>query len=254
MGRNHKRVLEVLGHEVIVVDPIGGDWPDIALAPNADFCCVATPPNLLACNAKQAVERGMPTLVEKPMAASVVEAASLGALDGAPLTVGYVEYHNPAFTALREHLPRIGAIRHVSAQRLSPLPGRALGDVTHDLATHEIHNMIRLLGFPETSIVRATQNHHASIFTFAGATASIEASWLSATKVRKFRVVGDEGSLILDYRAQSLHLQSEGATYEIGVRQTESLAQMWREFLAGYTPCVTAADGLAVLEAIQQQE
>jgi hypothetical protein len=49
-------------------------------------------------------------------------------------------------------------------------------------------------------------------------------------------------------------MQADGATYEIGVRQVETLAQQWRSFLKDFDPEVTARDGIAVLKAIEQEK
>lgn len=255
MGANHKRVLESLGHHVTTVDPVGGRYAAIEDAPDADFACIATPPENLATSATRTLERGIPTLIEKPMATSVTTAASLARDPGAPLAVGYVEWFNPAVRALTENLYQIGAIRHLSAQRLSPHPNRELHSVALDLATHEIHTAVRICGEVTNLSVQNTDDHYSAIARFRnGATASIEASWLSPVKVRTLRVVGTEGTLELDYRRQTLHLQAAGAIQEIDVRPAESLALQWRSFLTNFEPEVSGRDGLAVLQVIDHQE
>ena len=149
MGRHHQAALGRLGIDTITVDQAGhaqhatitealrAAWPHPPIA-----AAVAVPVPDLAGIARVLIRRGIPTLIEKPMAATAVEARSLAALAEAtrtPCAVGYVERHNPAVLALKARLAHDAApptsIRAIRQGPEPPHGGESLTDLgTHDLA------------------------------------------------------------------------------------------------------------------------
>jgi len=142
------------------------------------------------------LERGLHVLVEKPMAATVAEGASmLGAARsaGRALFVGQVERFNPAVQASRPHLK---SPRFIEAHRLAPIVPRGIDvDVILDLMIHDLDLALWL------TRSRVTEVHAVGVpvltpridianarLTFAsGCVANLTASRVSREKIRKIR-------------------------------------------------------------------
>lgn len=252
MGQNHKRVLEGLGHQVVTVDPAGhADYKYLKAAPNADFACIATPPGQLVTMAAATIERGIPTLVEKPMATCSRSARMLvqhAATYDVPLAVGYVERFNPAVEVAHEAVAEIGTVRHYLARRLSPNPGRQMGDVALDLASHEVDLLLQA-GFLRGGTQIRRGDHFIGLWRFEDGAATVEASWLAPTKLRQVTITGDEGVVEMDYAAQRVLVSRNGVTTAIHVHKSEPLRRQWQSFLAGDIE-VSGLDGIDVLDTL----
>lgn len=135
VGRRHARNLAGLGAAVSVVDPradrrdeaagevaLRGAHADLdaALSDGGfDAAVVASPTALHVPQALATVAAGLPTLVEKPLAATLAEgqrlAAAVEAAGGPPLLLGYTWRWWPALRHLRDRVRAgdIGEVRHV---------------------------------------------------------------------------------------------------------------------------------------------
>lgn len=152
MGQHHHAALHRLGHDVITVDQAGHAqhttitgalrhaWPRVPAAAIA-----AVPVQHLAETATTLIQRGIPTLIEKPMAATPAQAGDLARLaeqTRTPCTVGYVERHNPAVLALHQRIQATSPAIRIKAVRQGPEPphgGQSLTDLgTHDLAVADL--------------------------------------------------------------------------------------------------------------------
>lgn len=173
------------------------------------------------------LEHGVAVLAEKPLAASANaarELAQFAARRGTLLSVGYIERFNPAVKALRDELVAgsAGAVYHVHAQRLSPFPYRAgMTGVVTDVATHDldviryITDSVPIRVYAETDVRHGGAGEDllcASLRYDSGATALVEASWLSPTKVRRLTVTTERGMYELDYVTQDLWLHESAST------------------------------------------
>jgi UDP-N-acetylglucosamine 3-dehydrogenase len=243
MGRLHLRVAtESEGTRVVAVVDANPDAERLAWLAHADWlqtieelgdvaldaAIVAVPTADHARLATLLLERGVPVLVEKPIAVSVEEAQALidtAARTGVPLAVAHVERFNPAVQALQEKLREgaLGQVFQVRAQRLSPFPVR-VGDsgVALDLATHDLDLMCELAGTPlrvsaETAR-RAHRSHEdlvaATLRFDSGAIGLLEVNWLTPTKVRRLTVTGERGMFEVDYLQQRLTLYENAREYE----------------------------------------
>ena len=167
MGRNHLRHLAAREGCVLaaVADPVADVLADAVAKTGAagfadplamieeaelDAVVIASPTTTHAELAGAAIARGLPLLVEKPLAATVeegialVEAARAG---GIPLQVGHVERFNPAVLELGRRIEKgwVGTIYSITSRRAGPFPARIRDvGVTIDLATHDAD--ILLLG------------------------------------------------------------------------------------------------------------
>src|SRR5438105_4970373 len=121
LGKEHARILAGLPDvELIGVADVNGDqaqvvarqtntraystyWPLLNLV---DAACIAVPTIQHHAIASEFLRRGIPLLVEKPLASNLDQAGALVDLarqHGALLQVGHIERFNPAFEALQQH-------------------------------------------------------------------------------------------------------------------------------------------------------
>lgn len=298
MGRNHLRILAGRAdcRVVAVADPVAEARASAtAVAPEAslfadplalvaevevDALVVASPTTAHAEIALTAVERGIPVLVEKPLAASVEEAAEIlraSRSRGVPVAVGHVERFNPAVRELGRRLADgwLSTIHAITSRRAGPFPARIRDvGVTIDLATHDVDILSWIAGerparvYAETA-QRIHTDHEDLLFGLlhfpSGATGMLDVNWLTPAKRRQLVVVGEEGMFELDYLTQRLTFTRspdvahptlirgyaptfEGPVVEIPVEAVEPLAAELDAFLevvrTGGEPLVDAEDGL----------
>lgn len=262
MGKAHARTLRRLGVAVQTLDPStrsGANHHMLTeeLIAFADIVCVATPPAELAEVAALWLERGKSVLVEKPMACDQEQAQLLLQAElttDRTLRVGFTERWNPAVHLLRESLPLIGDVRHVTAQRLGlkprcPHTGPALDLLTHDLDVLRFLNL-----WPRFESASGTEGSiTVSLGLSSGGIATLIASHRHEVKRRTIDVVGNEGMLTLDYQRQSLILTTGSGCREIEVMRQEPLVLQWQAFLQGEG--VSSGEGKVVLDlALRAQE
>src|ERR1700757_1279703 len=89
---------------------------DLVLRQQPAGVLIATPSATHAEVAIPFIDAGVPTFVEKPMATTVADATRIrdAALrSGAPVVVGHVHLHNPAFEAAKQLLPDVENVQAV---------------------------------------------------------------------------------------------------------------------------------------------
>jgi predicted dehydrogenase len=155
---------------------------------------------------------GVDVLVEKPIAANLVEAEALLALaqhSGRVLQVGHLEWFNNAMKVVREHISRP---RFIEAHRLGPFPDRATDiDVVRDLMIHDLDIVQQLLGAEPVRIEAIGIPVLTSSFDIAnarvtypdGCVANLTASRVSTTPMRKIRFFQRDGYFSVDFLEQS---------------------------------------------------
>jgi predicted dehydrogenase len=256
-----------------------------------DLLTVAVPTRAHLGVASAAIERGIPTLVEKPLAATIDEGRRLRDLAqraGVLLTVGHVERFNPAVIELKRRLAagEAGRVFQVHARRVGPFPQRVRDvGVALDLAPHDIDVMRFLLGSDVTRVHAETEQRinteHEDMLIgmlrFAnGVVGVLDVNWLTPAKIRELSVLGERGMFVVDYLARSLtffendHHQheepagwaarhtkgvSEGPVREIAIEKREPLRVELEAFAAavrdGGSPPVSPDDALAAMEAAE---
>ena len=173
---------------------------------------IATPLESHAALATAALDAGCHVLVEKPLAASTVEAVALAekaASSGLVLMVGHTFLFSPRVAAIRAVVENgdLGRIHYITSSRLNLGLHRRDANVIWDLGPHDFSILFHVLGeFPvsvQTSargVVDPTLPDVAFInLEFAsGAIASVALSWLAPRKVRNTTVVGDARMLVYD--------------------------------------------------------
>jgi predicted dehydrogenase len=301
-GRNHLRNLLARDDAIVaaVADPVPDavarardmtgpgvpgflDPVEMLQAVPLDAVVVAVPTTRHFQVGMAALQRGVSVLVEKPIAATIVEAQELvraAAQAGVTLQVGHVERFNPVVRALAERLESgdLSRIHSIKTIRGGPLPERIRDvGVAIDLATHDIDVMIHLVGErPVRVAAESSRQVHTShedllygLLHFpSGIIGLIDANWLTPEKQRRIVVLGNEGMFQADYLTQSLtfvrgtaELAPEyhggyaatfaGETVSIPVETAEPLRLEQDAFLAavrqGAPGAVSGADGLAAL-------
>ena len=306
MGRNHLRVLGALPgvRLAAIADPVAGSLAAAVASSGArgfadpiamldagglDAVVVAAPTTTHRALALAAIERGIAVLVEKPLAATPVEALEIAIAAraaGVPVQVGHIERFNPAVRELGRLLSMgfLGAVYAITSRRAGPFPARIRDvGVTIDLATHDADIISWVAGsrpvrvFGETA-QRIHADHEDLLFGllhFPGGTIGmLDVNWLTPAKRRSLVVVGEHGMFELDYLTQQLMFTraEAGATptliggyapsfagevTEIPVDRQEPLAAELSAFLRsvreGGRPEVDAEDGLwavAVADAL----
>jgi len=246
-GSKHVRVLAGLPNvEVTVIEnrpnrlrEAGSSFPGARLASaleevagDLDAVVVATPPCSHTLVALQSLRAGLHTLVEKPLAMSVVEAESLvdaAHASGVQLMVGHTFEYNAAVWKLKQIIESaaFGRILYIHTSRLSL--GRYQNDcnVIWDLAPHDISIVSYLLDeYPDVGAVWAQRNvgHlHADVaylrleFRRSSVPAFIHVSWLDPNKVRRVTVIGERQMAVYDDLAAEERIR----VYESGVTPTQ---------------------------------
>lgn len=187
-------------------------WPLLNLA---DAACIVTPTSLHAPIAAEFLKRGIPLLVEKPLAASLTDADVLVRLaerHGAVLQVGHIERFNPAFEELQRRPLQPKWIR---AQRLGPFTGRSTDiGVVLDLMIHDIDLALALVGAPVRSVEALGLSvfggredvANARLHFVNGCVADVTASRASPTTSRTMQIWGPEGFLEADFAERKVTL------------------------------------------------
>jgi len=170
--------------------------------------------------ALEILARGIPLLIEKPIAYSVEEGQEI--IDAAKknnvkLCIGHIERFNPAIIALKSLIAEgeLGRIFQMDARRQGPFPAR-IGDVgvVIDLAVHDL-DIMRFVSQEEVVRIYAeTEKHiHSKYEDLAvtllrlsgGLVGTLTTNWLTPTKIREFIVTGERGLVRCDYLMQDLY-------------------------------------------------
>jgi predicted dehydrogenase len=179
----------------------------------SDALVVAVPTVAHHAVVSDALRAGLDVLVEKPIAATLLEAEALLALareHGRVLQVGHLERFNTALRRMKTHLHRP---RFVEAHRMGPFSARATDvDVVRDLMIHDIDLIQDLVG-EEPCRVEAVgvpilsqevDIANARLTFPGGCVANLTASRVSPTPMRKLRIFQADGYFSLDFLTQSV--------------------------------------------------
>lgn len=141
MGKLHaERILQRSGVQLEIVDPAQGLGAAAAHTP--DFAIIATPTRVHAEVALPLLERGVPCLVEKPLAATLSQAEQLAKYSH--LSVGHIERFNPVFSAIKD-----ARAEFIEVERLAPSTGRSSDiDVIGDLMIHDLDLLLQVMRGP----------------------------------------------------------------------------------------------------------
>lgn len=223
LGQHHARILASLPDVELVgvADSRADQLARIAASNNTrgfadyrdliglvDAVSIAVPTTLHRAVSGAFLSRGIPTMVEKPLATSLAEAEEIVALaeaNGALLQVGHIERYNPALTALDGLGLRP---KYITTERLCTHTFRStdIGAVL-DIMIHDIDLVLAMVPAPVRSVaavgVSVFGGHedvaNARVEFEDGCVADLTASRVSFQTVRKMRLWGAEGYASLDF-------------------------------------------------------
>jgi len=230
LGKEHARILaglpevELVGVADVNVDQAHGVarrlgttayhdyWPLLNLV---DATCIVVPTSQHFAVASEFLRRGIPALVEKPLALNLEEADALVELawqHGATLQVGHIERFNPAFEDLES---RPLQAKFVTCERVGPFSGRSTDiGVVLDLMIHDLDLLLALVRAPVQTVeavgVSLFGGHedvaNARLQFANGCVANVTASRASPTAQRRMHVWAPEGYARVDFARRHLTL------------------------------------------------
>jgi len=273
LGKEHARIASTLpGIELVgVVDANPEQAKAIAekhktkafaqpadLLGKIDAASVVVPTTLHGEVAELFLTRGIPLLVEKPLASTLTEANRLVDLSNkhnAIVQVGHIERFNPAFEEIQSRPMQPKMIR---CQRVGPFTGRAYDvGVILDLMIHDLDLLLALVKSPVQSLeatgISVFGNHEdiasARLHFANGCVAEVLASRASAQVARTWQMWGPEGFADIDFGQRKVTLtQPSDEVRRNGLNpnrlDADSRAKIRDELFTKYLPTKTI-DGQA---------
>jgi predicted dehydrogenase len=229
MGANHARVVTTspLATLSVLVDPdeeraaslaahAGAKaTTDLAATHECDAVIVASPTPGHAPIALDLIDRGLPLLVEKPLAADLTAAQTIvdaAADQDIPLMCGFVERFNAAVSTAADVLDDTPV--HVVSIRHSPPTPRTTTSVVYDLLIHDIDLALRFAGDADVDGVSGATSYHPDTGTAevadctlrltSGAVATLSASRASQRKIRTLLLATPTALIELDLLRQDV--------------------------------------------------
>ena len=243
------------------------------LEQNLGAISVCVPTSLHHATGMAVIQRGVPLLIEKPLAATVAEGRELvetAEKAGVPLMVGHIERFNPAVGRVKE-LIGDDAIS-ITIERVGPYPPRIQDvGVVKDLGSHDVDLVRWLTGSEYESVYAVTSTsigkHEDTALITArmknGVLANISTNWITPYKSRTIHVACKSKYIEANLINQEVKEFSSFSTYDKSYSVRE-WPLVWREpvkqeltaFLAalrqGTEVPITGRDGLKALEAIEK--
>ncbi len=221
--------------------------------------------------AKEFLEQGIHTLIEKPMTRSVEEADELLAIARQKrclIQVGHVERFNSALQTIRPH---VQSSYFIECHRLGPFKGRSLDvGIVLDLMIHDIDIILSLIPSPVKSIEAVgipvlTEKEdiaNARISFQNGAAVNLTASRLTSKTMRKIRIFSDKSYISLNtfeqkaerYWKEGDKIRMERVRVKIKEPLQEELASFVRSVLTKEKPLVSGEEGREALRVALEIE
>jgi predicted dehydrogenase len=267
------------------------DFSDIIENKEVHAVAIATPVRHHYAMAKASLEAGKHTLIEKPMAGSVLECQELNSIAEKlkrVLFVGHTFIYSPPVRKIKEIVKSgtLGEIHYISARRLNLGLFQMDINVTWDLAPHDISIILYVMGSSPVSVNCQGKAHINSkiedVTTLTlnfdnGGFATIQSSWLDPNKVREMTFVGSRRMLvyndlepnekikIYDKRVETppyyntfaeFHYSYHyGDVYSPYLKQYEPLRHQCQHFIdciqSGSRPETSGQDGMQVVQILE---
>lgn len=204
------------------------------LAAACDAVSVVVPTDKHAEVALPLLAKGCHLLIEKPLCASLEEAAQVLAAAQANnclVQVGHVEHFNPVMSFLEKEINRPG---YITTERLGTYQTRGTEvGVVLDLMIHDIGIVLALVKAPilkidamGINVLSKTEDiANARIEFENGCVANLSASRLSLKRNREIRVFQDNAYLSLDFMNQKGHLVKKSDIIAYGLKMKVGLAK-----------------------------
>lgn len=189
------------------------DYRDI-LRSDVEAVVIATPVSAHHPLAMEALRAGKHVLIEKPLAATVAQAAEIAETAdrlGLAAMVGHTFQHNPAVNVVRDLIAagELGEVYYINATRVNLGLFQPDINVMWDLAPHDISILLHVLGCEplevsaqgEAYVQQGSSLHEVAYLTLRfprNVLANIRVSWLDPVKIRRTTVVGSKKMLVYD--------------------------------------------------------
>ena len=237
LGKEHARILAGMPDvELVGVADVNRDQADAIAQRHAtraygdyqlllslvDAAVVVVPTTYHHAVAGCFLRRGIATLVEKPLAMNLAQARDLEKLardHQVLLQVGHIERFNPAFEELQSRPLRP---KFIASERLSPFSGRSADiGVVLDMMIHDLDLVLALVRSPVRSVqavgIAVLGGHedvaHAHLVFENGCVATLSASRVSPTTVRRMHLWGAEGFAGVDFAQRRLRLTQPSESF-----------------------------------------
>jgi predicted dehydrogenase len=231
MGRNHVRVyseLKGIG-DVYVYDPVAEnadrakEYANICpsledLLNNAEAVSICVPTKYHFQVAKQAIEKGIHCLIEKPLTLSIEDGEELlSLLTSTQLTVGvgHIERFNPIVEEIKKIADKPA---YVEIKRHNPTSSRITdATVVEDLMIHDIDIIFNVL-FPnqDYKIYSAgTRNLCEALLAFENSVVALSASRMSSKKIRTMYLEEEEFTAEGDFMTQEVYIYRKPGKYRM---------------------------------------
>lgn len=233
MGANHVRIYSEISNLVAIADlneeigrQIGQkfnvvyyqNYQDMLSQEKIDAISVVVPTKYHEPVAINCLKKGIPTLIEKPLAGNIEEAEEIIKLakkQKVTLMVGHIERFNPAVTKAKKLIEQglLGQIINLLAIRVGISPPKiSNSDVSLDLAIHDIDIFNYLLNeLPISKKViknKIFKNNIADLSSilleYKSAIGYIQSNWVTPIKMRGLYITGTLGYLEIDYMKQTI--------------------------------------------------
>ncbi|MEF9841680.1 MAG: Gfo/Idh/MocA family oxidoreductase [Raoultibacter sp.] len=243
MGRNHLRVLSTMAEYELVgcydvsteaaaaqaaIYGVEAFSTPEQLYAAVDVVHIVVPSSLHKEYAIAAAKAGCHVLVEKPIALNVEDAQAI--IDvcneaGVRLCVGHVERFNPAIVTLSEIIEHEEIVA-IDFKRMSPFAGRISdADVVEDLMIHDIDVLNSIATAPIKSVSAQGAKVYTDRLDYAqalvtyenGVVASLTASRITETKIRKAELNAKNAFVVVDYLNRTVEISRRtNITLDVG--------------------------------------
>lgn len=279
LGRHHARILSAFeGVTLVAVAEInaasgqtvarncGTEWvaDHRELLDQVDAAVIAVPTFAHLDVASDFLERSIPLLVEKPVAADAVQARQMVELadqKSALLQVGHVERFNPALTAA---WPLVGEPKYIRAERFSPYAFRSTDiSVVHDVMIHDLDLVLAMVDSPVLRVaafgVSLMGGHVDCVqtrLTFSnGCIADLTANRVSPAQRRHMQVWSASGCTDIDFASREVvhYAVSDALKYgtpplerarQPGADIEQLKAEVFGTFIKVHKPLIAVRDSL----------
>jgi len=229
MGRNHVRVYSELKGvgDVYLYDPVAEnanrakEYANICpsledLLNNAEAVSICVPTKYHFQVAKQAIEKGIHCLIEKPLTLSIEDGEELlSLLTRTQLTVGvgHIERFNPIVEEIKKIADKPA---YVEIKRHNPTSSRITdATVVEDLMIHDIDIIFNEL-FPDQNYKiysAGTRNLCEALVVFENCVVALSASRMSSKKFRTIYLEEEEFTAEGDFMAQDVYIYRKPGIY-----------------------------------------
>ncbi|MER3601119.1 MAG: gfo/Idh/MocA family oxidoreductase [Nitrososphaerota archaeon] len=238
-GKNHARALHELGAlgAVCDIDPqradlysklysVPGytDFEALLAEARPDGVVVATPPATHYELGLKLIERGIPLLLEKPMALTAKEARQLATRAeqrGVTMLVGYIERYNPAVAYVKQLIKegRLGKLQALELHRENRRPPQARNvGIIIDTSVHDIDTARWLWGSEprwvyctQLSIMGEREDFAVINLRFQDGVAVLFSNWVTPTRKRYCVAIFTEGIVSFDFITQEVRIEHQEA-------------------------------------------